>query len=412
MAMQRHHQELTRSIQRFRPRLLLLSALLIAGTAPSQQIGQTQWSARSLDSFILRWPQGALGGGKAPATWNYQLAVLLNGVEAIDEISGDPAALDYIRQTVDGLILPDGSIPTYDPSAASLDDISLGRSVLLLYRKTGDAKYKIAATHLRQQLATQPRNASGGFWHMHKFPNQMLLDDEYMFAPFLAEYATLFHEPKDFADIASQFALLEQHTRDPKTGLLYHEWDEPHSEAWVNKTTGTSANFWARGTGWYLMALVDTLPYYRKDDPDRATLLAIFQRTAAAVAGYQDAQSGLWYQVLDKPGQQGNYLESSAAGMFIYALAKGVRLGYLAPQYTGKAQRAWAGMLRNFVKLDSDGAVTISHTVKAIELGTEPSHDGSFEYYTSAPVVDNDPKGVAAFLLACSEMEREPVSHP
>jgi unsaturated rhamnogalacturonyl hydrolase len=354
---------------------------------------------------MRRWPLGSYGN--SPVSWNYQLSFLLDGVEAVGKSTGDPAALDYIRKTVDGLIGTDGSIPTYDPSSASMDDIALGRQALLLYEKTGETKYKIAVIRIRRQLATQPRNASGGFWHMNRFPNQMLLDDEFMFAPFLAEYASQFHEPKDFSDIARQFAMLEEHTRDAKTGLLYHEWNEPHTEAWVNKQTGTSASFWGRGTGWYLMALVDALPYYRQDDPNRAILLSIFQQTAAAVVRYQEPQSGLWYQVLDKPGQKGNYLESSAAGMFTYAFAKGVRLGYLPPQYAGNAQRAWVGMVQRFVKLDADGAVTISDTVKGIELGSAPSHDGSFEYYTTAPVVDNDPKGVGAFLLASSEMERQ-----
>jgi len=409
----RQRQPITASRQRLNPPAhtslrasFFLLAMALGTFASPQQANRTQWSGRALHSSIERWPLGSFAGENSPPTWNYQLSLLLDGVEAVGKTTGDPAAQDYIRKTMDEFVVPDGSIRTYDPGAASLDDIALGRQLLLLYRKTGDEKYKIAAAHVRQQLATQPRNASGGFWHMRRYPNQMLLDDEFMLAPFLAEYATMFHEPKDFSDIAAQFAMLEKHTRDPHTGLLYHEWNEPRAEAWVNKQTGTSATFWGRGTGWYLMALVDTLPYYPKDNPDRATLLAILQRTAAAVVRHQDAQSGLWYQVLDKPLVKGNYLESSAAAMFVYALARGVRLGYLPAQYAGHVRRAWAGLLQHFVKLDSNGAVTISGTVKAIELGAAPSHDGSFEYYTTAPVVENDPKGVGAFLLACSEMER------
>jgi unsaturated rhamnogalacturonyl hydrolase len=224
-----HHRRLTRAAQSSLRVFFLLSALSMGASSTSQRTGRTQWSARTLHSFMRRWPLGSYGGPNSAVSWNYQLSFLLDGVEAVGKSTGDPAALDYIRKTVDGLIGTDGSIPTYDPSSASMDDIALGRQALLLYEKTGETKYKIAVIRIRRQLATQPRNASGGFWHMNRFPNQMLLDDEFMFAPFLAEYASQFHEPKDFSDIARQFAMLEEHTRDAKTGLLYHEWNEPHT---------------------------------------------------------------------------------------------------------------------------------------------------------------------------------------
>lgn len=134
-------------------------------------------------------------------------------------------------------------------------------------------------------------------------------------------------------------------------------------------------------------------------------MLAILNRTAEGITRYQDKKSGLWYEVMDKPGEKGNYLESSASGMFIYALAKGVRLGYLPKRCLVSAQRGWKGMLDHFVQISPDGSITITGTVKGIDLGSAPSHDGSFAYYTSAPVVSNDPKGVGAFLLASTEIE-------
>src|SRR5262249_43952551 len=158
---------------------------------------------------------------------------------------------------------------------------------------------------------------------------------------FYAQYAAMFHEPADFDDIAHQFVLIEEHTRDPKTGLLYHAWDESKQEAWANKTTGVSPNFWARAMGWYAMALVDTLPYFPKDHPGRKSLIATLNRFAVAVTRFQDRDTGLWYQVMDKPKAPGNYYESSAACMFTYALAKGVRLGYLDQKYQQNASRAY-----------------------------------------------------------------------
>jgi unsaturated rhamnogalacturonyl hydrolase len=163
--------------------------------------------------------------------------------------------------------------------------------------------------------------------------------------------------------------------------------------------------------GWYMMALVDTLPYYPQDDPGRATLLAILNRTAAALVRYQDEKTGLWYQVLDKPNKKWNYFESSAACMFTYALAKGVRLGYLPQRYSENAMRAWQGILTRFVRTEADGAVDISGTVKGIDLGGDPYHDGSYDYYVHSPVVTNDPKGIGSFLLASTEMEIIPTAN-
>ena len=196
----------------------------------------------------------------------------------------NPRTSRTCKHAVDQFVQPDGTIDGYDPQAYSLNNILLGRELLVLYRVTHQEKYRLAAQKtLRQQIATQPRTASGGVWHSKATPNLMLLDDQFMLAPFYAEYAATFHEPQDLDDIVKQFTLLEQHTRDRKTGLMYHGWDESRTTPWANKNTGTSANLWARGMGWYLMALVDTLPYVPERDPHHAVLLAMLHRAAAAV---------------------------------------------------------------------------------------------------------------------------------
>jgi unsaturated rhamnogalacturonyl hydrolase len=384
------------------PALPFVLCLAFASTAWPQQLS---WSQRVANSTIHNRPAGRFVAPDAKWGWNYELGTLLNGMDAAWYNTADGAYYQYTKQAIDQLLQPDGSIPTYDPAANSLDNIALGRQLLLLYRVTQDAKYYKAATLLRRQLSAQPRNASGGFWHKQIYPNQMWLDGLYMAGPFYAEYASVFHEPEDFADITKQFSLMEEHARSQQTGLLYHGWDESRKQAWADKVTGTSHIFWARGMGWYMMALVDSLPYYPRDDPNRATLLAILNRTAAAVVRYQDKQNGLWYQVLDRPGAQGNYFESSAVCMFAYALQKGVRLGYLPEQYSENASHAWQGILSHFVQTDASGSVTITGTVKGIGLGGSPYHDGTYTYYVGSPVVSNDPKGVGAFLLASTEME-------
>lgn len=387
----------------------VLAGLLLAGMCgeASAQKADGSLMRRMADTTMQRWPQGRFTPPGRMWRWNYELGTLLEGMDAAWYGTAHGRYFDYVRQSIDPFIAADGTIATYDAQADSLDDVLLGRQLLLLYRVTQNRKYYLATKSLRDQLARQPKNAAGGFWHKRIYPQQMWLDGLYMAEPFLAEYASVFQEPKDRAEITRQFVLIEQHTRDPKTGLLYHAWDESKQQPWANRRTGASPVLWARGMGWYLMALVDTLPYYPADDPGRAQLLAILNRTAAAVARVQDQRSGLWYQVLDRPGEKGNYFESSAACMFTYALARGVRLGYLPPRYRSNAERAWKGIQTHFLKTEADGSLTLTDTVQSIGLGGPKQRDGSYRYYVSAPVVSNDPKGIGAFLLAASEMESE-----
>lgn len=380
------------------------SPLMLRAAIPNDAL---PWSQRAADSLIARWPDGHIAPAGAPSIWNYELGTLLEGMDSVWLKTADPTYFHYIQSSVDALLAPEGSIPTFKPEEHELDNILLGRQLLLLYGVTRNKRYLTAATFLYDQLAHQPRNASGGFWHKQRYPNQMWLDGLYMAEPFRAEYASISHHPEDFADITRQFVLMEQHARGPRTGLLYHGWDESKQERWANKQTGDSSEFWARGVGWYLMALVDTLDYYPANDPGRTQLLAILRRAAAAVARYQDPNTGLWYDVLNKPAAKGNYFESSAACMFVYALAKGVRRGYLPAAYLDNAQRGYKGILTHFTKVDGN-EVSLTDTVKASGLGGDPYRDGSYAYYIGEKVATNDPKGIGAFLLASAEMEYAP----
>jgi unsaturated rhamnogalacturonyl hydrolase len=233
----------------------------------------------------------------------------------------------------------------------------------------------------------------------------MWLDGLYMGEPFYAEYAATFHGGAAFDDIARQFVLMELHSRDTKTGLLYHGWDESKQQRWANPTTGRSPNFWGRAMGWYAMALVDTLDYFPEDHPQRGALLRILKRLATTIEKYQDPKSGLWYQVLDKGGAKGNYLEASASCMFVYALAKAVRQGYLPASYLSAARKGYQGITTRFIETEPGGRVNLKGTVSVAGLGGNPYRDGSYEYYLSEKVITNDPKGVGAFLLASVEME-------
>lgn len=364
------------------------------------------------NSAIDRWPDGRFTAAGARWVWNYEMGTLLEGIDAVWAETEDPRYFAYIKNSVDQFVRPDGSIATYAPQEHQLDSILLGRQLLLLYRATGDARYSKAATFLYTQILQQPRNPAGGFWHKQIYPNQMWLDGLYMAEPFYAEYATSFSHPEAFGDITRQFQLIYEHARDPKTSLLYHGWDESKKQGWANPATGDSSQFWARGMGWYMMALVDTIPNYPAEDPGRQQLISQYRQLATAIARVQDPKTGLWWQVLDKGGDKGNYLESSASCMFVYALVRGVRLGYLPSTYLKNAYRGYAGILNHFVQTGPRGEVSLTGTVKSAGLGGHPYRAGTYAYYIGEKAVTNDPKGIGAFLLAATEMEELAVHKP
>jgi unsaturated rhamnogalacturonyl hydrolase len=337
--------------------------------------------------------------------WSYEQGVLLKGIENVWLNTADGKYFAFIQHSIDRFVNEDGTIKTYKLEDYNLDNINEGKLLLTLFRVTEKEKYKKAADLLREQLKTHPRTHEGGFWHKKIYPYQMWLDGLYMGEPFYAEYAATFHDDAAFDDIAKQFIWMEAHARDPKTGLLYHGWDESKQQRWANPKTGLSPEFWARAIGWYAMALVDTLDYFPENHPQRAELIAILKRLAPAIEKYQDAKSGLWYQVLDKQTEKGNYFEASAACMFVYALAKGVRRGYLPDRYLPVAQKGYERILNRFVKTDANGQVNLEGTVGGAGLGGNPYRDGSYQYYIGEKIVTNDPKGIGAFLMASSEIE-------
>lgn len=381
--------------------------LFIAGLFVLTALGsQAQSDAAGMAATVMRiWKDSLTMHPGTPVKWTYDQGVVLEGFTALWKRTGNPQYFRYIQQSMDFFVDDKGNIRTYHPKDFNIDNIKNGRVLLTLYKATGNNKYRLAADQLREQLRGQPRTSEGGFWHKQRYPYQMWLDGLYMGEPFYAEYAALFHEDSAFRDITRQFVLMEQHARDPKTGLLYHAWDESHQQRWSNKITGQSPHFWGRAMGWYAMALVDALEYYPAGHPGRDSLLAILNRTAVAIKKFQDPKTGCWFQVLDKAGSKGNYVEASASCMFVYALTKGVRLGYLPDAYFGVAAEGYAGILRQFIRKNPEGDITLSGTVSVAGLGGEPYRDGSYKYYLSEKVIDNDPKGVGAYLLAAGEME-------
>ena len=364
-----------------------------------QEPGIGLWSVRMADSCIQRQPVLA-------NEWSYESGVVLKGIEQVWLETGDKKYLEYIQHNIEQFVEPDGNIRTYNLQDYNLDQINTGKLFFHLYEETGDERYRQASHLLMRQLKTQPRTSEGGFWHKKIYPYQMWLDGLYMAAPFYAQYANSFDEPAGFDDVAHQIMLIERHTHDPKTGLFYHGWDESKMQKWANPQTGCSPHFWGRAMGWCAMALVDVLDFLPTEHRARDRITAILKRMLHSLVLVQDADTGLWYQVLDRGGDEGNYTEASASCMFVYAMAKGSRKGYIQPEFQMVAQKGYAGILKHLINLDDCEHVNLTGTCQTAGLGGNQQRNGSYEYYLSEPVVTNDRKGVGAFILASLEMER------
>ena len=375
---------------------ILLFFVVIKSNAQtlSEKVAATTMSIWK-DSFAL---------DNKPAKWTYDMGVVLKAMEDLWYKTGDAKYFSYMQKQVDVFVKDDGTIKTYKVEDFNIDNVCNGRILMSLFKVTNNEKYWKAATTLRNQLSKHPRTKEGGFWHKKIYPNQMWLDGLYMGEPFYCEYADFTNDTAAFNDIANQFIWMEKHSRDAKTGLLYHAWDESKEQKWANKTTGCSPNFWARAMGWYATALVDVLDYFPENHNKRKDLIAILNRLIIALEQQQQKQSGLWFDVMNIPANNKNYLEASASCQFVYAIAKGVRKGYIPATKIAIAKKGYDGIVKQFIK-EENGQTVLTGTVKVSGLGGNPYRDGSLDYYFSEPVITNDPKGIGVFMAAAVEME-------
>ncbi len=366
---------------------------------PTNPNAANSWPVRMADSFLARYPLRR-------AKWHYEDGLAVKAVAEMGAASGDARFDRFAFEWINRFITPGGRIRTYRLDDFNLDQISSGRLLFPAYQRTGEVRFRKALDLLREQLRRQPRNESGGFWHKRIYPHQMWLDSTYMAAPFYAEFSSLFGDPSGFDDVMHQILLIENRTRDPQSGLLYHAWDESRKQRWANPQTGCSPQFWSRAIGWFLMAVVDVLDFLPGDHSQRRPAIAVFARLVEAVRKFQDPATGLWFQVMDKGGWKGNYLESSASAMFAYAMAKGVRMGFLPAHFLETARRGFEGLVTHKISIDRKGMVNLKDTAGGTGLGGRPYRDGSFAYYIGEKICTNDLKGVGPFILAGSELQK------
>lgn len=374
----------------------------------STRVEEIKWSERMANSEMKRFPEPWMIEKAKKPRWGYTHGLVVKSMLEMWKHTGDTAYYDYAKIYADSLIDADGRIKTMKYLSFNIDNVNPGKILFDFYEQTGDKRYKVAMDTLRKQMAEQPRTREGGFWHKLRYTHQMWLDGIFMASPFLAQYGATFGEPALQDEAVKQILLIAKKTYDPVTGLYYHGWDESREQKWANPETGCSPNFWSRSIGWYSAAIVDVLDYLPQDIAGRDSVLQILQGLAEALVKYQDPNTGTWYQVTDQSAREGNYPESSATALFVYTLAKAINKGYLGSEYLDPVEKAFDGMSKFFTRLEQDGTYTITNCCAVAGLGGNAGkyRDGSFEYYISEPVIENDPKSVGAFILAAIEYEK------
>ena len=340
-----------------------------------------------------------------PASWNYIDGCMMTALLSMSEITGDSQYADFAEHYIDWFVQEDGSIRSYEQETYNLDDLNEGRVLFPLYAATGKEKYKKAAELLHRQLVNQPRTFEGNFWHKAIYPNQVWLDGLYMAQPFYAMYVKNLGNG-DYSDTLRQIETVRARMRDEKSGLYYHGYDASRKAFWADPETGRSKNFWLRSIGWFAVALADLCEILPEGE-DNEKLRAIFRELMEGVARWADPETGLYWQVVDQGGREGNYLETSGSSMLAYAMLKGARLGVLDKEYAAKGEKTFRGIVDRYLSF-TDGELNLGGICLVAGLGPENNRrrDGSYEYYISEPVVQNDAKGVAPFLLAYTEIKR------
>ena len=378
---------------------IILAALALAACTAKAPL-----SLQVVHSEMARNPEASyIDGLDGTLKWNYT-----TGLELKAMLDASSIALSYVDAWYDAVIDEDGTIGgKYKKNNFSSDHICPGRTLFGLYDLTGKEKYRLAMDKLYEQIQEMPRTPEGGFWHKKIYPNQMWLDGLYMVEPFYAEYTARYVpdslKAANYADICHQFETVYRNTWDEKTGLLRHAWDSSHEMFWCDPETGQSKHAWGRAMGWYCMALVDVIEILPEQE-ERADLVAILRSIYEVLPSYADPAIGLWYQVLDSPGREGNYLEATCNAMFVYAWLKGIRLGCL--DGLNEAKAAYRSMLDTFVTTDKDGLVNLNQCCEVAGLGGKDNRSGDYDYYINERICSNDPKGIGPLIWAALEFER------
>lgn len=365
---------------------------------------EVKWSIKMANSVMQLHDSLIYFDGKDKIKWQYDVAMLAMSIDKLGVF--DQKYSDYMQSYFDYFINEDGSVKKYKIEEYNIDRINPAKSLFTLYKRTGEQKYKTAIQLFIKQMENHPKTETGGYWHKKVYPYQMWLDGIYMGSPFLAQYAKEYNSPQWFDVVTHQVILIYNKTIDPASGLLYHAWDESREQRWSNPETGQSPHFWSRAIGWYVIAIVDILDFLPENHPDRQQLITILNNEIDALLKVSDPDTGLWYQVLDQLGREGNYIEASGSCMYTYAMAKAANKGYIDKRYKKIANQKFDAIIKHLIVKDNNGNLVLKNVCGGCGLGGNPYRDGSYNYYINEKVVDNDSKGVAPFILAAIELDR------
>ena len=381
---------------------------------PWETTPQVSLASEMVRSEIARSKGDAarLDGQEGRLKWNYTTGLELKAILDVwaSRKDNDSSLFHYVESWYDRMIAEDGSILTYDIKKYNTDHVCPGKTLFQLYDITGKTKYRKAIELLRQQLEEHPRTSEGGFWHKQVYPSQMWLDGLYMAQPFYAEYTARFGDEGSrdacFKDIINHFEVVARHCYDPSTRLYRHAWDESRNMFWADKATGQSAHAWGRALGWYCMALVDVLEWIPEETDGRSRLIDLLRGIYGVLPEFADPESGMWYQVLDCPGKEGNYVEATCSAMFVYAALKGTRLGLLDSELVTWAENLYGKLVRTFITTSPEGWLDLRECCAVAGLGGKQNRAGDYAYYINEKKCDNDPKGTGPFIWASLEIEK------
>ena len=345
------------------------------------------------DTMIRKFPEACTLPPEG--IFHYHQGVFLSGMMNTYNICGDEKYFDYIKAWVDSIIQQDGSIETYDPTR--LDDIQPGILLFPLIERTGEEKYKNALTTLIDIVRNWKKNNAGGFWHKDIDPNQMWLDSLYMGGPIQALYAKYSGETSFMEEAVRQAIIMYENILDKNSGLMFHAWDESKKEEWADKVTGLSSEIWGRAQGWYVVALLDLIELMDDSHPEFERLRKIEKALLEKIMLYRDDTKKMWYQVVNKGNEEGNWIETSCSCLFTAAIAKALRLGILDESLKDYTNECFNALYESIEKRGED------IIVNNVCVGTGVC---DYQEYIERPTSENDLHGVGAYLLMCCETAR------
>ena len=367
----------------------------------SQQTPITQgespiaWARAASDTMMRTYEAPAL---PPIGHFHYHQGVFLSGVWQTGLLTGDEKYFRYVKDWMDSVISPNGDIIDY--YHGDFDDMQPGILLFGLLDRYGDEKYRRALDNDIAQIKDVPVGPTGGYWHKMRRNSQMWLDGLYMAGPLMSEYAERFNRPDLANQVIFQAQLMYEMTLNPNTGLLLHAWDARKVAPWADSETGKAPEHWGRSVGWVPVALLDNADHFEPGGDGHGELVRLAVQLLRAVVAYQ-SDEGRWYQVIGKGDHPGNWLENSASSLFVAALAKAVRKGYVtgaeAEQWARAAWRGFEAVTADMTWLGED------LQVGNVCIGTGV---GDYQFYIDRPVHTNDLHGVGAFLLMATEMQR------